>query len=296
MGASESSLKRWCDQGLIQTQRTAGGHRKIPVSEVVRFVRERQQTLVDPELLGLPRASKRAEQGLERGSELLEQSLLAGNELLARQVVFDLYLARHSISVLCDQVIGRAFQRIGERWACHEAAVYQERRACEIALRILLDLRRSLPRADTTWIAMGGTLEGDHYVLPSVMVELVLREAGWAATSLGNSIPCSSLLRAVNENQVALFWLSVSHIQAHLPFLTEFAALSAAASARGTALVVGGQALTHDLRQGMTYSSFCDTMQQLSQFALTLRSATQQGFARGQQETAAAKLGGAAPG
>lgn len=35
---SESSVKRWCDQGLIRTQRTAGGHRRIERSSLRRFL------------------------------------------------------------------------------------------------------------------------------------------------------------------------------------------------------------------------------------------------------------------
>ena len=54
IGVSESSLKRWCDQGLIKTVRTAGGHRKMDIAEVLRYVREQDHKLVSPEILGLP--------------------------------------------------------------------------------------------------------------------------------------------------------------------------------------------------------------------------------------------------
>ena len=54
LGVSESSLKRWCDRGLIPMVRTAGGHRKLPISGVLSFLRETQHELVSPELLGLP--------------------------------------------------------------------------------------------------------------------------------------------------------------------------------------------------------------------------------------------------
>ena len=54
IGVSESSLKRWCDQGLIKTVRTAGGHRKMTIAEVLRYVREQDHKLVSPEILGLP--------------------------------------------------------------------------------------------------------------------------------------------------------------------------------------------------------------------------------------------------
>src|SRR3954467_11206793 len=53
IGASESSLRRWVDAGSIRMSRTAGGHRRIPVAEAIRFIRESGATVVRPDLLGL---------------------------------------------------------------------------------------------------------------------------------------------------------------------------------------------------------------------------------------------------
>lgn len=270
IGVSESSLKRWCDQGLIQSVRTAGGHRKMNIAEVLRYVREQNHKLVSPEILGLPPVSDHASTGVTHGAQRLVDALLAGDELVARQIVFDLYLAKHSRSVIFDEVIAAAFREIGDRWACHDAEVYQERRACEIALRVLFDLRRVQQVPEGKWLATGGTIEGDLYSLPSAMAELVLRDAGFYATSLGTSIPVFSLVKAVQETRPKLFWLSVSHIRDGLDFVTEFTALSQACVTAGTALAVGGRALTADLRTRMTYSAYCDNMQHLEAFAKTL--------------------------
>jgi excisionase family DNA binding protein len=270
----ESTVKRWCDKGLIETVRTAGGHRKLPVAEVLRFVREQGHKLVSPEVLDLPAVGEHSEHGLTAYRTRLVEALLTGDETLARQIIFNLYLAKHRVSVICDEVVAAAFHEIGDRWACHLADVYQERRACAIAFRLLLDLRRAQPRPDITWSASGGTIEGDTYVLPSTMAELVLRDAGFDAVMLGTSIPFASLINAVRSTRPKLFWLSVSHINEAIDFVTEFAALSQACTATGTALVVGGRALTEDIRQRMTYSAFCDTMQHLEAFARTLRHAS----------------------
>ena len=183
IGVSESSLKRWCDQGLIKTVRTAGGHRKMDIAEVLRYVREQDHKLVSPEILGLPPASEHASTGLTHGGFRLVDALLSGDELVARQIVFDLYLAKHSRSVIFDEVIAAAFREIGDRWECHEAEVYQERRGCEIALRVLFDLRRVQQVPERKWLATGGTIEGDQYSLPSAMAELVLRDC-WLLRNL----------------------------------------------------------------------------------------------------------------
>lgn len=243
----------------------------MTVAEVLRYVRDHDQTLVSPEILGLPPVSEKANSGLSQGGSRLANALMVGDELLARQIVFDLVLAKHSPSVVFDEVAAAAFREIGNRWACHEADIYQERRGCEMMLRILFDLRRTQQMPDRKWLAIGGTIEGDQYSLSSAMAELVLRDCDFHATALGTSIPFASLVRAVEQVKPTVFWLSVSHIREGLDFATEFAALSQACASAGTALIVGGRALTEDLRHRMTYSAYCDTMQHLEAFAKTLQ-------------------------
>jgi methanogenic corrinoid protein MtbC1 len=267
IGVSESSLKRWCDQGLIKTVKTVGGHRKMQVSDVLRFIRDSNQELVSPAILELPPTTEGAELGLSRGRPLMVEALLNGNEEVARQIVFDLYLAKHPLCVICDEVIAGAFRDIGQRWACNEADMYQERRGCEIALRILFDLRRRQKLPSKPKLAIGGTIEGDVYALPSTMAELVLREAGWNATSLGTSLPFRSLIRAIRETQPKLFWLSVSHLQPTINFVKEFTGLSKVCHEMGVALAIGGRVLPEVLRQQRIDSTYCSSMQSLDIFA-----------------------------
>lgn len=271
IGVSESSLKRWCDQGLIQAVRTMGGHRKMRISDVLRFVREQNHQLVSPEVLDLPPASEKAELGLSRARPLLVDALLAGNEVVARQLVFDLYRAKHSVSVICDSLIAAAFHDIGDRWACQSADPYQERRGCEIGVRILFDLRRIQSEPDKKWAAIGGTIEGDLYSLPSAMVELVLRDSGWNAATLGTSLPFASLIKAIQETKPRLFWLSVSYIREGVDFEAGCAALSKACEKTKAVFLMGGQALTKEIRQKIKCSAFCDSVQHLETIAREIK-------------------------
>jgi methanogenic corrinoid protein MtbC1 len=274
IGVSESSLKRWCDLGLIQTVRTAGGHRRMPIAAVVSFIQKNHHTLVDPELLGLPASSGIGARTAERGRVELRDALLAGDETRARSVVFDCWLAGRSIAEICDGFIAAAFTEIGELWACREADVYQERRACEIAIRILHEVRGGLPAGDLGWTALGGTIEGDQYLVPTTMAEVVLQEAGWTARSLGASVPISSLVTAIRENRPRLFWVSVSFIADEREFFEGIPTLSDAASESGTELVLGGAALTESVLSRISNVPWCDTMQALGRFAADLRQAT----------------------
>lgn len=268
---SESSVKRWCDKGVIPTTYTAGGHRRIPMREFIDFLRSSEHELIRPEVLGLPATIGRTERVVERGMLKMIDALLAGDEEQCRRLTFDLYLGEHSISSICDRVFAKAFEAIGDRWECHEAEVYQERRACEIALRILHEINAlvSSPPGDAP-LAIGGATEGDQYNLATTMVELVLRDARWNAVSLGDNLPFETLAVAIKENRPRLFWLSCSHIGEEANFVESYGALYKEFGV-DVAFVVGGRSLTEEVRRKMKYAAYCDNMQHLVSFAQSIR-------------------------
>lgn len=213
IGVSESSLKRWCDQGVITTERTPGGHRRIRIREVIRFLREQSRPLVRPEMLGLPIGGGHRSGSLEGSQGPLLASLEAGDYATTRLMVLDHYLSGVSLIDLCERLLTPTLYAMGERWICGHTEVYQERRACESISRVLFELRSFVPPADPLApTAMGGSPPGDHYRLATMMVELVLAEEGWNATSLGSSLPFATLAAAAQRHEPQLFWLSISYV------------------------------------------------------------------------------------
>ena len=267
---SESSVKRWCDKGVIESQYTAGGHRRIGKQVLLDFLRTSNHKLVDPEVLGLPATSGQTAWVVDRAVSQLTEALVIGAEDQVRQIVFDLYLAERSLCTICDQVFAESFRAIGELWECGDAEVYQERRGCEQTLRVLHELRALLaaPPKDAP-VAIGGAVEGDQYNLATTMVELVLRDCGWNSTSLGDNLPLASLAAAIEKHRPDLFWISASHLMDPGRFLKEYAELYEQFG-DNVAFVVGGQALNNSIRQEMKYAAFCDNLQHLETFAQTL--------------------------
>jgi methanogenic corrinoid protein MtbC1 len=229
----------------------------------LEFLKARRYQLVDPEVIGLPAACNRDAHSLETSAEPLANALLAGDDGQCRQILVELYLAEHSVSTICDGALARAFEQIGLRWSCGEAEIYQERRACEIMLRNLHELRSFMnPAPPDAPLAIGATPEGDHYVLATTMAELVLQEAGWNARSLGTNIPLETLRNAIRAQQPRLFWLSCSHLDQSDDFLQSYRSLHQEFGDR-VAFVVGGQAFTESLRQQMSFTACCSSMAQL---------------------------------
>ncbi len=271
IGVSESSLKRWCDQGLIPFLKTAGGHRRLALQDAISFIRSRGQELANPEAIRLPVHTGKTHWTLERARDELIEALNSGDEALCRRIVTDLYLSGHPVATLCDEVLTAAFHEIGNLWECGMAQIYQERRACELCLRVVFQLRTLLPQLPSSApVAIGGTLDGDPYTLATGMAEIVLWEAGFRAMTLGNLLPFATIHKAIEAHHPRLMWLSVSSIRDPQRFAAEMNRLFETALKFNAALVLGGAALTEDVRRSIRYSSYCDTFTHLDSFARSL--------------------------
>src|SRR5581483_1055409 len=97
-------------------------------------------------------------------------------------------------------------------------------------------------------VAVGAAPEGDPYVLPSLLAQFVLLDAGWEAVNLGPNTPLTSLARAARELRPRLLWVSASHLRDGEEFVRAYRDLYQAAERQGVAVAVGGRALAGDVR------------------------------------------------
>lgn len=278
IGVNESTIKRWCDLGRLPAVHTAGGHRRLSRREVLDFVRTSGLRLADPVALGLPAFTHcEPPKAGHPAKQRFRDALIAGDGRIAREIVLGLSLDRIPVSEIGDDVIAEAFRDIGELWDCGTVEVYEERRACEITLSVLRELRSCLPaqRPDGPR-ALAATPPGDRYSLAVALVELTLLENGWQSTSLGSSVPFESIGAAISEVRPKLLCLSVSHLDDEGQFVAGMHPLYETAAAAGTAIAVGGRALDPPVRRRLRYSTFCDTLRHLECFLAALQSGSSQ--------------------
>jgi MerR family transcriptional regulator, light-induced transcriptional regulator len=274
---SESSVKRWCDRGDIRTDRTVGGHRRIPLCFFLEFLESTNRRIADPLALGLEQIGNSREPIPSKENDAsklvdhFENSLISGSESDCRRIISSWYSTQGGVASLADDLLSPAFRSIGKKWQDGSLDVYQERHGCEISLKLILELRRLLsdPSGGAP-LAMGGTPAGDHYQLPTLLSEMVLREQGWRTAGLGTNIPFASLLSAARTHMPRIFWLSISHIEDEEVFLNEYSEF-AKRLPKGILLVVGGHALTESIRPKLVYSAHCDGMRHLAVLAKTLK-------------------------
>jgi excisionase family DNA binding protein len=271
LGVSVSSVKRWVENGILPAQKTAGGHRKLLLADVMELAR--QGKLPSRDVAGLKlRFKKHRLPSTAALEEHLYPALLTGDAATIRSTLHGAYQAGLAVDKLADEVIAPAMQKIGADWAAGKIDVMHEHRASQLCAAALFELKAVLedrtPRDRP--IAVGGTLEGDYSVLPSLLAQMVLLDAGWDAINLGPNTPVESFRRAVDELKPRLLWISVSHLQDEAAFVQYYRPLYRQAEQANVAVAVGGRALGEDLRASIPYTSFGDTLGHLAAFAKTL--------------------------
>ena len=271
LGVSESTLKRWVDAGHLRGVKSPGGHRKIAVSDLGVFLRARGRTVPSLEGLGLL-----AERGHTPAIEAatapaLASLLLRGDSQVARRLIFDQVREGRPLDEILDRLIAPSMVQIGTLWAQKQIDVYQEHIVTLRVWSILFELCGLLPAPPGgAPVALGGAPEGDPYLLPCLMAEIVLTELGWQTINTGPDTPLASLRQAIEEHRPKLLWLSITSNRLRPEFFDAYAGLFELAQAHGTRVMLGGQGVTPEVQDRLVASAFGTRLAHLRAFASSL--------------------------
>jgi len=213
LGVSESSVKRWCDAGKIANIKTAGGHRRILLGNVVEFVRRKKKKLVAPQHIGLYVTNLPTE--ISELQQLLVQRAAAGDEPFCRSLVLQLYINFWSLEKIFDQVILPALDPYGQGGIDDlplKENSYDSYCAATATLKVVLEnLRPLLPNpVNRNLTAIGAFLGDEVSEIMTLGIEMVLREMGWGLPNqVVPSSPEGLVLAAISHNPV-LFYTCLS--------------------------------------------------------------------------------------
>jgi excisionase family DNA binding protein len=217
-GVGPTAVKRWADQGVLPCVKTAGGHRRFERREVQKFLE--------------------AARGSSAASfvDLLLQTDGLGVEarLLTERSRLGSWLA-------VAEMLGGALAELGQRWRAGTVTILQEHLASERLARALARISDAMPLQPGAPRCILACAEGDRHALGLSLVEVALREAGWATLWAGQDTPASDLAEVARAGGAEMIAVSASSATTDAEGLRRQANLIGEACARaGVTLGLGG--------------------------------------------------------
>jgi excisionase family DNA binding protein len=272
LGVSVSTVKRWVDDGILPAHKTAGGHRKLLVADVVRLGRAGKLPNLDVsrlEVLGGSDVPK-AENDLRT---LAAKALEAADGNALRSVVLGAYQTGVPIDRLFDDILMPAIFHLRGTGASHGSFRYQQAvQECKgslYELKSILELRAS----QNCPLAVGGAGVGNHDPLFSLLIQLVLLDAGWDPVNLGPDTPFTSFRAAIAELRPRLLWISFIEPVTDERMIDAFNEVGRDAMSHGICVVLHGPGLTDTQRRRMAYTTYADRMEHVAALAQAMHPA-----------------------
>ena len=237
LGVAPATIQRWVDQGVLNAERTPGGHRRIYVTEVRRLIATNRTGELSPPLaewLGV---------------------LMAGDPRKLRLALIGARQRSASWAETVDEVAS-ALSEIGRRWEAGSCQVFEEHAASEVLRRAAAACAGDQHPGANAPSAVLLTVEGDRHTLGLSLAELVFAEAGWGLIWIGEGPPAEELDALLAKHKPKL--LSASASAASPPAIIvryQSELVKSAANAR-TRLILAGSGAWRDAPATSRIESF----------------------------------------
>lgn len=198
-----STVKRWCNDGELASEKTSGGHRRLHLGDVMAFARARDiVTVLSPFEPYEPHVwsalSEIRHEGSFRRLHALSMSWVARGQLRRLGLLYDVLARDPSVALcrFCDEGVRDLMVLVGEAWARGQLRAGEEHLVSQVMYEVLVKLRSEL-RDETAPTSNGvrrptavvGTMEGNQHHLGSMCVRILLERRGWDVFYLGPDVP-----------------------------------------------------------------------------------------------------------
>ncbi len=240
---SDATVKRWEDAGLLQSERTSGGHRRFRAEEVVRFQREQKlglkQSHGDESVM---MTANRQRDNKKHSDSSLFHSLIAGCEEGVSNVITTAHLDGKPLTKIFDELICPAMSKIGELWYNGQISITQEHLATRVAQNAIYKLRAVLPVPRMNGeLAMCCAMEGDFHELPTHLTQMTFENEGWEVMNFGANTPLYSLAEEVRRHRPKIICISATVINDLERLSRDYKQFTEQIAKLKTSIIVGGR-------------------------------------------------------
>jgi excisionase family DNA binding protein len=265
---SEATVKRWADDGLLHSSKTAGGHRRFSTQSIASLRREKGIGTAPR----LPRPPKKDRALTVSSSVRFTELLLRGEEKEAAALLIHAYMEGQSLVALFDKTITEAMHEVGELWFRGTITVADEHLATRVVLSALQGLRGVVvPAGPTGMKAICCGIDGDLHELPVHLAEIILESEGWDTRNLGPNTPLFSLREMVTQHRPQLVCISARSIADLDRATSEYAQLRKVTARLGALVVIGGEGFRDPtIRQRFPSDFYAENFAALAKFVKPL--------------------------
>ena len=269
---TETTVKRWANEGTLKCMKTPGGHRKFEMKHVVEFA---QSLNFEPiGTLSLTEEDTLAERIqiaiLSRDFNVLKNAYVEKALASGMKGLFDYfsYLYQHKIQLweLFDLIISPGMTEIGERWAKGELDVNAEHRASYETLEALAKLQTQINmKQKKNGLRVVCACPGEEQHDIGLRCSSYVFEAeGWLTHYFGARTPYESILNGVKTLKPAAICLSITMESADKHEIQQLRELLKELHKLQPKILIGGKAVHnngHELREyASVYRNSLDLM------------------------------------
>ena len=248
---NESTVKRWSNNGSLQCHKTAGGHRKYLLNDVISFI----EKFDCPVPHGLDLAALRrtvnhtdgaaASVPLQRSyQDQFLAAVLSGNRKEASSILSILLTQRMPLAEIYDTLVMETMATVGSMWVQKKIGVEKEHLASNTAVHAISKLQTSVLRKPINEkVALCACLEEEYHELGILCVNNILESEGWTTYYLGANVPLESLTDAIESFTPDLVCISSTVPQKIGCFIKDCRAIAESARQQGAQVLFGGRAL-----------------------------------------------------
>jgi excisionase family DNA binding protein len=271
LSVSEATVKRWADDGMIQFEKTVGGHRRFGLEEIASFRRSHDTRTKSPIRSMLSATeSKTAIRALP--ATLLDYYVQGYNQAAA-DLLINAYLRGHRLTSIFDSAMTPTMHRIGRAWSRGDLTIADEHLATRTAILAL----QKLHSAVQTDAAIGLTalvcgVESDLHELVLHMIQMMLEVDGWAVRNLGPNTPFFTLSEAVVKHKPQLVCISAKLLNDPDRATRDYEQVRKITSKSKIAVAIGGDGFADRLiRDRFPAEFYAEDLTRLLEFSRTLK-------------------------
>ena len=270
---TETTVKRWADDGTLKCQKTPGGHRKFEMRFIVEFSKA---TKFEPAgVLAMPDDDKLGSEiqvAVLRGDfpflvhAFVDKSLSPGTTDVGLYLSY-LYQHRIPLCDIFDEVVRPGLEAVGERWSCGEIGICHEHRASYKTLDALAYLQGQIyTRPSGGKSAVCACIDQEGHEIGLRCASILLESEGWTCHYIGARTPHDALAGEIRELRPNIVVLSMTRREPDSPAAEHLREVIAAAQSVGAKVVLGGSGVPRGTTGGTGVDAVLSSAKELLDF------------------------------